>query len=722
MATIKLTDNSSLAGDATILDDSVIGKTPASAIKFLRSDVIGAMNQTLDQVQINTLSIGFDYQPCFSLKGDSASFTAGGGLTGEFELFKPAKAGTPSPLFPADQFGSEIEMHGSYYLSLGFQLSLNAKSTDATGAFLLVPNLTAAADAKLYLPFPANAAGAYPTLKTAVETLCGAYLLPSSASDMKALPSGAVFVYDAQGSVGFNAQFDVLAAVNPTASLGKSTGYGPIKIDAGPSITLGGGFTLYGDIKVRLWNKDGNFIQLGYYKKHGTTLSVSFDASAGVDVAVGEYDVIAKIYGLLGDSGSLDDAWMKANIPTSVADDVETAYQTAVQTKLSIAIDEECDTTITDQAAFSWNFDTSAMDANAQSAFERAIHGDLSGLMGVSALPTGVTKAGSIFDRLKATKHTFTFNFLGLFDYASVQTASLNMSVKVSDDGQVVITDTAGLARLSATATPFVKSDLLRKVLAEDFVATVGYCTSLGSLAAQLKVNYSYYNYASHAHSSDLLEYVGAAGVLVKSSKPSVDWQSFLQGTLPSQSASLFALLQYDNPAATRLFFDEHSVSRTIEDYERIGRQALTVTPGLGLGNIFVGYLKDDARWLQLVNAGSVGNFYAALGVDLSSPPQWATVAYAWKQHIMVWAPAMHSAAQALQNILQYAAQHPGLSPLQDSGFLQRRQTLASQLKSAVQATPMFSNTLGVITIALAAAPSVESVVISYAGKTTTYP
>jgi len=38
VATIELTDASSAIVNATVFDDSVIGKTPASVIHFLRSD------------------------------------------------------------------------------------------------------------------------------------------------------------------------------------------------------------------------------------------------------------------------------------------------------------------------------------------------------------------------------------------------------------------------------------------------------------------------------------------------------------------------------------------------------------------------------------------------------------------------------------------------------------------------------------------------------------
>jgi len=97
MATIGLNDASSPSVNVTVFDNSVLGKTPSSVIHFLRSDVIGALGQTLDQVQINSLSIGFDYEPSFSFEGGTVTFTVGGGPTGELDLLKPAAGGGSSP-------------------------------------------------------------------------------------------------------------------------------------------------------------------------------------------------------------------------------------------------------------------------------------------------------------------------------------------------------------------------------------------------------------------------------------------------------------------------------------------------------------------------------------------------------------------------------------------------------------------------------------------------
>jgi hypothetical protein len=721
MATLQLTDSFPLTASATILDTSALGKSPSSVLHFLRSDVIGALDQTLDAVQIDTLAVAFNFQPEFSLAAGAAVFTAGGGVTGSLDLYKPVKTGSPNPLFLSDQFGSSIDIKRNCYLALGFQLTLKTAPTGQSGAYLVTPSAAVSGGAKLYLPFAAHAGGGYPTLKTALEAVCNAYSLPCSVAEMQTLPVGTVFVYATLGKLEFKASLDLLAVVNPTASLGAAQSARLINVKAGPAVTLGGGFSLTGDFEVRLWNKDGKIIQLGYYKKQGTTFTVAFKAGAGTDISAGGFDVIAKIYGLLGSEGKLDPAWVKANIPASVAAEVEEAYKAAVQTRLSIAIEEECDTTLSDQVAFSWSFNAEAMDEDGQSAFDAAIRGDLSRLMDSSALPAGVTRVGSVFDKLESDKHRFTFNFLGLFDHAGVEEASLRMTVKTSEDGQVVIADKATLSRLGATATPFVKTDLLRKVLVEDFVATVAYNTLLGHLATNIEVHYTYYDYLRHAHISDLATFVNTAAVLADAGDPKKDWAALLQSGISSQSASLLASLAYDNASAVRLFFDGAATARNAAAYEAVARQALVLTPGLGLHDAFVSFLKDDAKWRRLVDAGAPGSFYAVLGADQLDPPVWAKAAYAWTRHILTWAPAMHSAAQALQEVMDYAKSKPDLQPLSDSVFIQKRRTLGGLLRTAVQAAPLFHDALGIVTIRLAARPSSAMLNINYAGKTAAY-
>ncbi len=722
MPTIQITDTSSASVNASLFDTSVLGQTPASVLHFLRADVIGALDQTLDQVQINSVSIGFDYEPAVALAGGTVGFTAGGGPTGEIDLLKPA-GGDSSPLFPSDQFGTDIEMGSNYYLALSFQLALSAQASGGVGAFAIAPSASASGSATLYLPYAKGADNAYPTLKSALETLFSSYLLPSSEADLlDKLPVGAVFAYDTQGSVGFQAQFDFLAAINPTASLGVSPSFGPISITAGPSVTVGGGFTLSGELEVRFWKKSATVVQIGYYKKKGSSLAVSFDASVGADVTVEGYDVISKIYGLLGDSGTLDPAWLSANVPAAVAGDVAEAYQSAVQTKLSIAIDAECDTSITDQAAFSWNFDLSALDAAGHTALENLFKSDLSMLLSSGALPAGITRAGSVLDHTKETTYAFTFNFLGLFDHASVNDAVLDLATQVSDDGQIILTDTAHLTRLSASATPTspVKADQLRKVYAEDCVATMGYAASLGGVVVTPSVAYNYFFYEKNAHPADLQLFVETATKLGKAGAAG-DWAAALQSGLGSQAASIFASLGYDGATSTKLFLDASGNPRTIADYQEVGRKTLLLAPGLGLDPKFIACLNNPATWQQLINVGSTQGIYQILGADLANTPVWAVYAGTCTLHTVYWASAMHSAAQALQDVLQYLKANPGNNTLQDANFQKKRKTFAGQLQSAIQKASLFNDEFRLMALYDTATPVSDSVSITYAGVTKNY-
>jgi hypothetical protein len=334
-------------------------------------------------------------------------------------------------------------------------------------------------------------------------------------------------------------------------------------------------------------------------------------------------------------------------------------------------------------------------------------------------LPAGITKGGSVLDRTSETKHTFSFNFLGLFDHATVQDATLDMSSKVSDDGQLIITDTAHLTRLAATATPFVKSNQLRNVFAEDCVATIGYSVSFGNFVPALKVGYSYFSYKSKAHQTDLQLFVDTATQLGEANAAN-DWAGTVRSNAVSQAASLFASLSYDGNTGRNLFLDQGN-PRTIADYQEVGRKALLNTPGLGLSSQFVAGLNNPAMWQQLLNAGTSQHFNQILGVDLANPPQWAETSFAWTLHVAFWAAAMHSTGQALQGVLQYLAQNPGIYPLHDTGFLNRRKTFAAQLQTAIQKAPLFDDSLGLMTIFDAATPLSKTVSITYAGITKTY-
>jgi len=173
-----------------------------------------------------------------------------------------------------------------------------------------------------YLPFGRGFQWGIPDPGSAIETVLGSFFYRRLWRISAKLPVGAVFAYDAQGSVAFQAQFDFLAGGESHCDAGIARVSGPSAWTAGPSVTIGGGFTLSGEIETRIWKKSADVVQIGYYKKQGSSFTVSFDASAGVDVTVEGYDIVAKLYGSAGRLGTTRQRLVERSRAGRVADDV----------------------------------------------------------------------------------------------------------------------------------------------------------------------------------------------------------------------------------------------------------------------------------------------------------------------------------------------------------------------------------------------------------------
>ncbi len=715
MPSISLTDSTSASFDATLLDTALLGTTPHSVLAFLHDKVLGMMEKPLDQVQLESQSLVFNYTPKISLAGGSGTFTGGAGAGGKVDLLKPAPT-----LFAKDQFGTEIPMNGNFYLALAFDLSASASLGGTVCACALNVTDAAKGTATLHVPF-SRTAGAFPTLKASLATLLSAYRLPTHVDDLKAWPPGSLFSFDCAGSVGFKGSINMLAAVNPTASLGFSQTAGPISVTAGPAVTVCGSFTLSGEFLVRLWKRDDNTVQLGYYKKTGGALTVAFDGALGADATVGSFDLVAQLYTLLGDKAKLDPAWIKANIPASQADHVRDIFKVAVAKKLSLEVNAEADATFAESAAFAWNFDLRTAAGPAQQALNAAFKGQIDPLLAGGTLPAGVTAAGSVLDRIRETKRTFTFNFLGLFDHASVSDAALDLQTRTTDTGQLILTDTAHV-KLLTTDTTVVSTDKLRQVLDEEGAATVTYAATVGKIVPQLTVMYSFFNYQASAKTDDLQGFLAIARA-VTGKDLSAPWTTFLHAGTRSQTAYLEVALKYDVNTASALFLNAGTL-RDPKDYTAAIRHAiLLMPPEPALNPAFLAAVHDDKRWAALLNVGDVPDMYPLLGVDRQDPPQWAVAATAWIRQALLWKDPMHAAGQAMQSVSSYLGGHPGADLRHDTAFAQLRLNFANRLRNALQQAPVFPDEAsGLLIMCSAAPPAGVALTLNYAGKTVSYP
>src|SRR5207253_581019 len=68
------------------------------------------------------------------------------------------------------------------------------------------------------------------------------FTIPAAVEDLERMPVGSVATIDFSGRVRFSAGADLLAAVNPLASLELPAGVGEVSVSAGGKVTVSGSF------------------------------------------------------------------------------------------------------------------------------------------------------------------------------------------------------------------------------------------------------------------------------------------------------------------------------------------------------------------------------------------------------------------------------------------------------------------------------------------------
>ena len=395
MATINVTDSTaavaSLQLDSTV---SAFATNPAASIHFAATEVVSLLDQPIDQVVLSSLCLGFTYTPPFKLDA-GYKFSVGGSFNCTFNIFRkpsPPKPGQPEPcLFPADALGDDpLSLITTCYTSLQCDIGFSSSASQSVSPYALGESGSLKASAAMYRAYTSTSG--YPTLRAALVEAFNSYSFPASRAALHALPESQVFTYELAGSITAKGKFNMLAAVNPTVSAGITETLGPVSLQVGPEVTLGGCIAITSDFQIRVRKLDANTLRIGHYRKKGSTLSVTFDAGASATAAVGGEDLIAPIYKLLGSGASITKAWFEQQGAKDLADKIQDALTQAVQQKLAIALDAETDATACDTAAFLFDFHLPQLDLHGLAALDGVLAGDLSPLIAAGTLPAGITK------------------------------------------------------------------------------------------------------------------------------------------------------------------------------------------------------------------------------------------------------------------------------------------------------------------------------------------
>ncbi len=670
MATIQITDSTAAVASINLADSaSAFGGTPSAAVKFVESEVVSLLDQPIDLIPIANLCLGLNYTPSFKL-GANYKFTIGGSLNSSLTIFrKPlqAKPGAPAPcLFPSDPLGDDpLSLSDTCYTSLQFDIGLNSTASQRLSPYALSESGNLKASSAIYRAYSGGAG--YPTLKTALVDAFNSYSIPASRAGLLALPLDQIFTYEVAGSLKATGKFNLLAAINPTVSAGVTQTLGPVSVQAGPEVTLGGCITITSDFQIRARKLNADTLRIGHYRKKGATLSVTFDAGANATATVDGVDLIAPIYKLLGSGVKVTKAWFEQQGAKDVADKIQDALTQAIQQKLSIALDAETDATACDTSAFIFDFHIPQLDAKGFSALDGVLAGDLSALVAADTLPTGITKHASALDRLRSTTHTLSVNFLGVLSFADVEKYALESTAKYTEGGEIALIDRATASDIVVTDAPLMASQQLHHVLADLFTATVFYHCIAGKTSPDFSATQQFYDFEHKidaitlAWFGDLARQLGKAHSLANGPSTTSAWMNIL--------------LTYQKKEAVLLLLDAAGHARPQSDFVSIGRRATIAAVELNPVVNYLAHMREGEPYWDAILNQDPGTF--TWPMNTLQKKQFGMACFA----VNSWATAMAKLSTLIEQILLYTSAHDGATLPTDPAFVALCSQLAAQLK-----------------------------------------
>jgi hypothetical protein len=540
----------------------------------------------------------------------------------------------------------------------------------------------------------------------ALQTVVQSFTVPADLQDVEAMLSGNVATIEGTGSLKFSAKANLLAAVNPLAALSTSVVQGPLTIKDGASLVVGATYTLTGAYQLRVQRLAGSKFRLGFEKKRGSELDVSVSADIGASATVDGFDIIQALLGAVSsDPVPNKDVFQQAGLTSDQIASISAAIRTGIERSLQLSLAGELDLVDSASAAFSYEIDLSALDAQGKQAIHDAFDGNLSLL---EQIPTnGIKPLKSVFSSLRQGKRILKVNLLGIFNYASVSTLFQKGTIIVDrDSGDVTITDQAGANRIQFTSDNFAKdSGKLRRVLAESFLITVTYRTS-GTVRVGPTLSTTQWFFELHQQTNlqNIKDYLNVAQALGLLSAPDVGTKlALIDGVSSFGQSSLNLNSSYNDSLSKSLFIDGSGQARAENEYERIGRFALAslLPDGDPLNDARRLPLTDDKLWNAMCSAGQGNDFGGLFSAYAFNTNQLADIVSDYTL-IVWWAEAMHDTAVALSSLLGYMAQHPQWDP-QDNAFKKLRSSLDQTMATVSKNTKaQFAEPWGLLAMDLA--------------------
>ncbi len=726
MPTITLTDQLGASIDIDPDPASAIARYFKAVPKLLVQDktIRDLESLTLADPGITSFRVGLTFAEPAPIGATDIDLTINAGASGSLDIFVPSHdlpPGAPDSLFPSDDFGEDVSVEpNERYVSAGFTAtlgaSIGARASDLSFGFGASTSMSVVNYQKFKVtPEPLTALDA-------IRCTLSKFELPGDIEDLEAMAPDSIITLSGTGSLRFSAKANLVAVSNPLATVDLGSALPEINLAQGNSITVGAAFKQTGDYQIRVRKVGLQTVRLGYFKRHVSELDISASAQAGFSVSVEGEDLFAKVISAISPDAAADLNELKAaNIDWDTMGAIQATVKASIDRSLEIAVSAEWDSIGSHKAAFLYEIDLSALNAESRAAIHKALDGDLTELIErEDHLPAGIRMIHSIYTNLRQRKHIYRINLLGIYNFLSISKLTLKGQVLFDPaSGQLTIADSAAASKLQAGVVNVggkpnqADPQQLRKALAASFLITATYraagCVISPPQLTSSQTYFELHNSTNRELMQDELDLAVGLGLLTPAEQ-----QRLTQGIGDFGRTIVYAHASYNDQLTRAFFVDEGGAPRNLSEFESIGRRAMQIAiHDDSVDRFRLKPLQDDALWRKMKDVGQPGFARMDEFRGLTAPQIGAIVAD--YSVIVWWAGAMSKAAQKLVALQAFFKTNPK-PDLENNTFKRLRSDLADHLRAvAADTKDQFGRPWGMIVMDMLSGGRSEASVI-YAG------
>jgi hypothetical protein len=659
MPTIKITDTlnadiASVSANPNPVTSALEKYVTSPAVDIvLLPDLVNVLDEPLIAAKQTPLSLGLNFSDKVNF-GTSANpdLTIAAGVTQSVHV----NATPGANLFASDPFGSGIVVNnGEGYLSLALNGTVNLGVTESVSDLKFGLTAGGGIGTEYFRKFAVNAST--PTVAEALSEVLSDFILPADVADLSAMQTGDISTVSGNGSLKISGDLTVSASANPLASPSLPLVNQTVTLQAGATLDVGASIQLSGSYRLRSRKLAQDSVELGYYREKGTQWSVSVTASAGAGATSGGTDLLAQlIAGLTGKTEADVAQLIDGGLSAGEIKQIQAAIASSVDHSLKASLDLEFSSSNTEDAAFLYRVDTSALDMQSSDAVHAALDGDLSQLTaleknddGHGVIAKGVTMLRSSLKNVRDNKSSLKINLLGLLNFSSVFELIQNSETVFEPiTGDLTINETVSGTSIATLLLPAAQ-DKLRKIKFDSLLVTTAYRASRAVSSMQATssdVYFAFNNNTSGQTMSDYLDGLIGLGLINLGLK-----QQLMAGFHTGGASTCLLRAEFGDSACGAMFLNQAGSPRLQPDYELIGRNAMqTLLVPVSDQNDTNKYRRDilsnDAVWAELKAAGQPG--FGQVLPALANDTVRLNVVRSDYTVVMWWAESMASTARRL--------------------------------------------------------------------------